>query len=125
VGGATPSEYLDRQALHNRIFEDDIRLEYVLENRGFPVIVISQPGVKGGSPTQAAIDAMMLAKDFEVIAPGAYYDCEEGLLIFDLFPRNAILTEDGDVFPIDPVIQRIDADFAEFLRVQPHTINLI
>ena len=123
--GATPSEYLDRQALHNRIFEDDIRLEYVLENRGFPVIVISQPGVKGSSPTQAAIDAMMLAKDFEAIAPGAYYDCEEGLLIFDLFPRNAILTEDGDVFPIDPVIQRIDADFAEFLRAQPHTINLI
>ena len=123
--GATPSEYLDRQALHNRIFQDDIRLEYVLENKGSPIIVISQPGVKGASPTQAAIDAMMRVKGFEVIAPGAYYDSEEGFLIFDLLPRNAILTEDGDVLPIDPVIQRIDTEFAAFLRSQPYTINLI
>jgi hypothetical protein len=34
--GATPAEYLDRQALHNRLFNDDIRLEYILENRRFP-----------------------------------------------------------------------------------------
>ena|GEM_PF-5385331 len=74
-------------------------------------MVISQPGVKGASPTQAAIDAMKRVKGFEGIAPGAYYDSSEGLLIFDLLPRTAILTEDGDVFPIDPVIQRIDADF--------------
>jgi Serine/Threonine/Tyrosine Kinase found in polyvalent proteins len=123
--GATPAEYLDRQCLHNRIFYDDIRLEYVLENQGFPIIVISQPGVKGGSPSQAAIDALMDTKGFENIAPGAYYDENEGLLIFDLIPRNAILTEDGGVFPIDPVIQRIDVEFAAFLRAQPYTINLI
>ena len=68
---------------------------------------------------------MMRVKGFEGIAPGAYYDSSEGLLIFDLFPRNAILTQDGDVFPIDPVIQRIDTAFSDFLRIQPHTINLI
>ncbi|MBI5766681.1 MAG: hypothetical protein HZA93_02730 [Verrucomicrobia bacterium] len=123
--GATPSEYLDRQALHNRIFADDIRLEYVLENGGFPIIVISQPGVKGTPPPQSAIDAMMSLKGFENLAPGAFYDCGKGLLIFDLVPRNAIQTSDGSVFPIDPVIQRIDSDFGEFLRAQPHTINLI
>jgi hypothetical protein len=123
--GATPAEYLDRQALHNRIFEDDIRLEYVLENEGFPIIVISQPGVRGTPPSQMAIDAMMTAKGFEVIAPGAFYTAAEGLLIFDLIPRNAILTADGGVFPIDPVIQRIDSEFAAFLRAQPYTINLI
>jgi hypothetical protein len=59
------------------------------------------------------------------LAPGAYYDKAAGLLIFDLLPRNAILSQDGRIFPIDPVIQRIDTDFAAFLRVQPHTINLI
>jgi hypothetical protein len=64
-------------------------------------------------------------KGFECIAPGAYYDSEAGLLIFDLLPRNAVLTEDGNVYPIDPVIQRIDAEFAAFLRAQPYTINLI
>lgn len=123
--GASPAEYLDRQAIHNRIFDDDIRLEYVLENKGFPVIVISQPGVKGSAPPQPAIDAMMTSKGYETFAPGAFYDAAAGLLIFDLLPRNAILTDDGRVFPIDPVIQRIDAEFAAFLRAQPFTINLI
>lgn len=123
--GATPAEYLDRQALHNRIFDDDIRLEYVLENEGFPIIVISQPGVKGSAAPQAAIDHMMTNMGYEILAPGAFYDSAAGLMIFDLLPRNAILSEDGRVFPIDPVIQRIDAEFAEFLRAQPFTINLI
>ena len=122
--GATPSEYLDRQAMHNRIFDDDIRLEYILENDGFPIIVISQPGVRGTPPSQKAIDAMMLTKGFERIAEGAFYDARAGLLIFDLLPRNAILTVDGGVFPIDPVIQRIDPEFAAFLRAAPYTINL-
>ena len=123
--GATPAEYLDRQALHNRIFGDDIRLEYVLENARFPIIVISQPGVRGSAPPQPAIDAMMVGMGYENLAPGAYYDEEAGLLIFDLLPRNAILLKDGRIFPIDPVIQRIDPEFAAFLRMQPHTINLI
>jgi len=123
--GATPAEYLDRQALHNRIFNDDIRLEYILENDEFPVIVISQPGVRGSAPPQNAIDAMMVGMGYEILAPGAFYDAKAGLLIFDLIPRNAILTEDGRVFPIDPVIQRVDAEFATFLRAQPFTINLI
>ena len=32
--GATPSEYLDRLLLHNTIFDDDIRLERIVENDG-------------------------------------------------------------------------------------------
>ena len=123
--GATPAEYLDRQALHNRIFGDDIQLEYVLENDAFPIIVISQPGVRGSAPPQAAIDAMMIGMGYENLAPGAYYGEDAGLLIFDLLPRNAILTEDNRIFPIDPVIQRINVEFAAFLRSQPFTINLI
>jgi hypothetical protein len=123
--GATLAKYLDRQTLHNRIFNDDIRLEYILENDGFPVIVISQPGVRGSAPPQNAIDEMMVGMGYEILAPGAFYDAKAGLLILDLMPRNAILTEDGRVFPIDPVIQRIDAELATFLRAQPFTINLI
>ena len=45
--GATPSEYLDRLALQNRIFEDHIRLERVVENDGRPIILTSQPSLKG------------------------------------------------------------------------------
>jgi hypothetical protein len=68
---------------------------------------------------------MMTSMGYEIFAPGAFYDSTAELLIFDLIPRNAILADDGRVFPIDQVIQRIDAEFAAFLRAQPFTIHLI
>lgn len=124
VHGATPSEYLDRLALQNQLFDDDIRLERVVGNQGFPVIVTSQPAIKGEPPAQAALDELMAAKGYQQLATGAYYDEPSGLLVFDLFPRNAIQTANGSLYPIDPVIQRITADFGQFLREQPFTINL-
>lgn len=123
--GATPSEYLDRLDLQNLIFHDDIRLERVVATGGKPVIVTSQPAIKGGSPTQAALDEMMTGKGYEKLADGAYYSEPQGLLIFDLLPRNAILAADGQIYPIDPVIQRIAPDFGQFLRENPYTINLV
>jgi hypothetical protein len=123
--GATPSEYLDRLALQNQIFEDDIQLERIVANDGKPIIITSQPAIKGNAPTQTALDELMLAKGYEKLADGAYYDEQAGLLVFDLFPRNAIQTTDGHIYPIDPVIQRITQDFGQFLREEPYTINLV
>jgi hypothetical protein len=122
--GATPSEYLDRLALQNLIFDDDIRLERIVANNGQPIIISSQPFIKGGAPTQEALDELMLGKGYERLDEGAYYDEGAGLLVFDLFPRNAIQAADGRIYPIDPVIQRITRDFGEFLRQAPYTINL-
>lgn len=62
---ATPSEYLDRLLLHNDIFNDDVRLERVVENDGKPIIVTSQPAIKGHVPSQAALDDLMLDKAYE------------------------------------------------------------
>lgn len=123
--GATPSEYLDRLDLQNLIFHDDIRLERIVANNGKPIIITSQPAIKGDAPTQAAVDELMAGKGYEKLADGAYYDEPSGLLIFDLFPRNAILAADGQIYPIDPVIQRIAPDFGQFLRAEPYTINLV
>jgi hypothetical protein len=67
----------------------------------------------------------MLGKGYEKLSDGAYYSEPEGLLVFDLLPRNAILAADGQIYPIDPVIQRIAPDFGQFLREQPYTINLV
>jgi hypothetical protein len=47
------------------------------------------------------------------------------LLVFDLFPRNAFQAADGQIYPIDPVIQRITSEFGQFLRENPYTINLV
>ena len=66
--GATPSEYLDRLNLQNIIFNDDIRLERVVLKKGQPVIVTSQPTIKGTVPTQTAIDETMEAKGFEKLS---------------------------------------------------------
>jgi len=111
--------------LQNQLFGDDIRLERVVAKGGKPVIVTSQPAIKGTPPLSAALDDLMLAKGYEKLADGAYYEAKNGFLVFDLFPRNAIQAADGRIYPIDPVIQRITADFARFLREEPYTINLI
>src|SRR5690606_7453973 len=122
--GATPAEYLDRLDLQNLIFNDDIRLERVVLKSGKPIIVTSQPAIKGIATPQAALDELMAGKGYEKLANGAYYDEHRGLLMFDLFPRNAIQAANGLIFPIDPVIQRISPEFGQFLREHPYTINL-
>ena len=65
----------------------------------------------------------MVAKGFEKLTPGAYYDEKHGLLLYDLFPKNAMQAADGVIYPFDPVIQRIQPDFAEFLRANPDRIH--
>ncbi|MCW5558957.1 MAG: hypothetical protein KIT22_14145 [Verrucomicrobiae bacterium] len=120
--GATPSEYLDRLDLQNRIFGDDIQLARIVDQGGQPVVVTSQPSIEGVPANPDAIDALMASKSYEKLADGAFYD-GKGLLIFDLFPRNVIQVGSGEVYPIDPVIQRITEDFADFLRGHPDTIN--
>ena len=120
--GAMPSEYLDRLDLQNCIFGDDIRLDRISENHGRPIIITSQPAIRGVEAPRKSIDEMMLALKYEKLADGAFYN-GNGLLIFDLFPRNVIQVDSGEVFPIDPVIQRIDPEFGQFLRDHPDTIN--
>lgn len=95
-----------------------------MANNGKPIVITSQPAIKGKSPTQSALDELMTGKGYEILAEGAYYDEPDGLLVFDLFPRNAIQPADGHIYPIDPVIQRITLDFGQFLRESPFTINL-
>jgi hypothetical protein len=74
--------------------------------------------------TQPALDEMMSGKGHDNLAEGAYYDERAGLLVFDLFPFNAIQAADGHIYPIDPIIQRITPDFGQFLRQHSQTINL-
>lgn len=119
--GATPAEYLDRLALQNKFFDDDIRLERVVLKSGRPVIVTSQPAIAGQFAPPHQVDELMVSVGYERLAAGAYY--REGFLIFDLVPRNAIAAADGIVYPIDPVVQRIQPDFADFLRENPDRIH--
>ena len=91
---------------------------------GKPIILTSQPFINGVAATTPALDELMLGKGYEKLTDGACYAEAEGLLVFDLFPRNAIKAADGHIYPIDPVIQRITPEFDQFLREHAYTINL-
>ena len=123
VHGASPAEYLDRLALQNSIFNDDIHLELIVVRNKKPIIVTSQPFISGEYASQEALDAMMLEHGFEKFISGAYYYVEDGLLVFDLFPKNAKINSTGVICPFDPVVQRITPDFADFLRKYPDRIH--
>ena len=88
-----------------------------------PIIVTSQAFVSGTYPLQADIDGMMTEHGFEKLIAGAYYDPDEGFLVFDLFPKNAKVNDAGIICPFDPVVQRITPDFADFLRRHPDRIH--
>lgn len=124
VHGASPSEYLDRLALHNELFNDDVRLEGVRTIPGGKLsIVTSQPRIAGEPATPAEIDALMAEKGFERLTSGAYLDRQRGLLVYDAFSRNVVHTVDGLIAPIDAVVQRISPDFADFLIRHPERIH--
>ena len=121
--GATPAEYLDRLHLQNQLFADDIKFEYLVNKQGCPIIVTSQPFIDGPNPSQEELNGIMQVKGFEQFIDGAYYKASLGLLVYDLIPRNAKKNLDGSVYPFDPVLQRIDSEFAAFLRENPDRIH--
>ncbi len=116
--GSTPSEYLDRLEQHNKLFDDDVRVERVVK---LPVtaagpkysIVTSQPAIKGVGAPEKDIDGMMAGKGFEKIGHGAYYQASSHTLVSDMKGAghedpNVLKTADGRIHPIDPIVQRAD-----------------
>ncbi len=113
--GATPAEYLHRLFLNNQLFGDDVRIEWVVRPGIRPVIVTSQPYVKGPPASPRQIVGRMLAGGFYPIAPGAFYSEEAKILAFDVYPKNVKFT-DGKVVLIDPVLQCVIPEFVQFIR---------
>jgi hypothetical protein len=113
--GATASEYLDRISLANDVFHDDIRLERVVPADGGLSIVTSQPHIAGEPADPGMIEKFMAENGFEKIDSGMFYSADRQLLVSDLFPKNVVISK-GNVLPIDPIIQRADADFSAFLK---------
>ena len=110
---ATPSEYLNRMALHVAVFGSDIRLEGVTisekpsmiigQPSGQPSIVISQRWYeRAGVATNESIHDFMVDEGFRSV-PASYfgwYRFGDGVVIVDAKPDNFINTAAG-VIPID------------------------
>lgn len=121
---ATPSEYLERQALQNIVFESGIWLEGVNissrpsmilgEPSGRPSFVISQEFVEAAnpqqpSPTEEQIAEFLRKYHFKWI-PGTYfgwYRREDAVAIVDAKRDNFILSHEG-VIPIDLQMAYVD-----------------
>jgi hypothetical protein len=115
---ASPLEYLERLALQNTLFGDDIRIEGVACDEAQMEIVTTQPWIVAShqhpSPSQTEIDAYFSNLGFckaELVADvPLFYHRELGILVADAHDRNILRNESGELVPIDLVIGRPGVD---------------
>jgi len=118
---ATPSEYMDRMALANRIFGDHFKFEGVqLDASGHPHMVVSQPWVEsahlmGIVPNIKAdeIRSLMQKEGFreipgERLNPTGWYRPGDGVIVDDLHAGNVVKEPKGKLYPIDTIMGRVD-----------------
>lgn len=102
---ATPLEYLDRLALYNELFGDDVEFIGLVRQRGGLSLVISQIFLTGGKPSIPQIASFMSGQGFRKLGDvNAYYRAEDRLAVFDAHARNFVLTE-GIPVPFDVIPQ--------------------
>ena len=113
---ATVGEYLDRINIANEEFGSEIKLLGVRRTVQGPSIRTQMPFFKGGPAMLEDIDVAMESAGYKKIGDGAYYHPPKFILVFDLYPKNAVIL-DGFIHPIDPVIMRATPEFVSELKV--------
>jgi hypothetical protein len=120
---ATPSEYLERQALQNEVFASDFRLEginvsqkpsmIIGEPDGQPSFVVSQGFIEATTETHPIPSEKQIAEFLEqhgfASVPGSYFGWirhSDGVAVVDAKPDNFILSPEG-IVPIDLQMARI------------------
>lgn len=103
---ATPTEYLNRLAWQNEIFQDGIRVLGVVRYPQGLSVLTTQPFYEGRRTEQSVIDAWFVEQGWDKLPTkdGGFYNPARDLLIMDAFPRNVLTLTDGDIFPFDVVI---------------------
>ena len=66
--------------------------------------------------TQLDVDVAMESAGYQKIGDGAYFNSPKFILVFDLYPKNAVILN-GFIHPIDPVIMRATPEFVSELKV--------
>jgi Serine/Threonine/Tyrosine Kinase found in polyvalent proteins len=114
---ATPLEYLDRLALHNAIFGDDMLfLGLVRQAKGWS-LVTSQVFLRGEKPSIVQIEAFMRENGFRKLGDeNAYFRQHDSLAIFDAHARNFVLV-DGIPVPFDVLPQHVSGRMTALLAL--------
>lgn len=101
-------EYLERIHLLNDEFAVGWQIEGVCGEGRSQRIITSQPSYQGKPPTLAEIRQFMLERGFEFHRTrfgDAWFRKEDGVLVSDAEPRNAVATANG-IMPFDFIIAR-------------------
>jgi hypothetical protein len=103
-------------------FDDDFRLEGVLEGDGeFPQVVISQPFVMGRPSTPEEIAAYHDSKGFLKTRDGSWYNATTRIRVTDAVPNNLRTFERDQlvhVVSIDVQVTRDECEAAVIPRIQ-------
>lgn len=95
------ADYLRNLKWSNALFQDDIRIEGVVETENGPAMVISQPFVAGKSPDIEIVKAWFAQQGYQPAGENTWKHPDTGAVITDAHPRNFILTEEEELVPID------------------------
>lgn len=116
IAPSSPGEYLERMALHNKVFNDSIKLEGITKNGG---LVISQPRITGRAATRVEVEHLFLDNGFQkipekstmmngVLSGTSFYHVEDQILVVDARPANVMVSSEGDFQVIDVMITKPD-----------------
>lgn len=112
---ATPLEYLDRLALHNELFGDDMCFHGLMRQEKGWSFVTSQIFLRGEKPSITQIAAFMAENGFRKLGDeNAYFRESDHLAVFDAHARNFVLV-DGIPVPFDVIPQYVSGRFEALL----------
>lgn len=120
-GEATPAQYMERIALNNALFGDDIRIERMSNVNGQLRVVTSQPAVEAPSASDPEIETFFKGLGFAKKTQGDrtfFYNKELGVVAYDAH-RGNVLKRGDQIIPIDVGLQRVTPELAQALGVEP------
>jgi hypothetical protein len=120
---ATPLEYLERWALCNEVFEDDVRLASVVKwPDGALSFGITQPQYHGVPAEPRDIERFFLAAGWVRLKDPsghlAFFNYAFQVLVIDAERRNCYITQ-GELQPFDVILCRPGPELEEFLCIYP------
>lgn len=118
---ATPIEYLRRWIANNEVFQDDVRLESVIQwPDGAVSFAISQPQYHGEPADERVIDRYFESAGWTRLPPKfshkLYYNYAFGVLAMDMESRNCYSTIKG-LQPFDVILTHPDEELEKFLSL--------
>lgn len=121
MGRATPLDYLDRLAMQNEIFADNLRFVGIASNTDGKRIITRQSTVKGRPARWEEIVQLMddlgftkMPHNHGIGYEDSYAFFRDDFAVFDMRPANVFVTDEGYVVPVDCIPVKLPDGKREF-----------